>query len=220
MVTNRMGHPRCSSANPNRLEHELRACSMLCSIVFRPFLLGGARHAEFTLLPVVVTGSVRGGGPIRRPTLLPVRRLRWTLRGRRPSRTPPAETTRSFAKQGETRSPLTDSNRRPPLYEEGRCGQVTAVVGWSWRACGLVVSTWAHLSIASWWEDKAGWEARSGSASPSRDRHAVMGAGAPAGANGRLWVSMCQMALARRRARSTWATLGPRCLPRRSFVRW
>jgi hypothetical protein len=75
MVTNRMGHPRCSTANPNRLEHELRACSMLCSIVFRPFLLGGARHAEFTLLPVVVTGSVRGGGPIRRPTLLPVRRL-------------------------------------------------------------------------------------------------------------------------------------------------
>jgi hypothetical protein len=40
----------------------------------------------------------------------------WTLRGRRPSRTPPAETTRTSPEQGRTRSPLTDSNRRPPPY--------------------------------------------------------------------------------------------------------
>jgi RimJ/RimL family protein N-acetyltransferase len=31
-------------------------------------------------------------------------------------------------------------------------------------------------------------------------------------------VSMCQIASASRRARSTWATLAPRCLPMRAFV--
>jgi hypothetical protein len=43
----------------------------------------------------------------------------WTLRGRRRSRTPPAQTTRASAKQGEIRSPLTDSNRLPPPYHGG-----------------------------------------------------------------------------------------------------
>jgi hypothetical protein len=118
-------------------------------------------------------------------------------------------------------SPLTESNRGPLLYEGGPVGQVTVCCGvGSWWSRGMWVSSSAHLSIASWWEDKAGWEARSGSASPSRDRHAVMGAVAPAGAKGRSWVSMCQIASASRRARSTWATLGPRCLPSRARVRW
>src|SRR5438093_11272472 len=45
----------------------------------------------------------------------------WTLRGRRNQRPPPAGTTEPPAEQEETRSPLTDSNRRPPLYEEGPC---------------------------------------------------------------------------------------------------
>ncbi len=31
------------------------------------------------------------------------------------------ERTRTSAKQANTESPLTDSNRRPPLYEEGPC---------------------------------------------------------------------------------------------------
>src|SRR5215207_909717 len=220
MVTNRMGHPRCSSANPNRLEHELRACSMLCSIVFRPFLLGGARHAEFTLLPVVVTGSVRGGGPIRRPTLLPVRRLRWTLRGRRPSRTPPAETTRSFAKQGETRSPLTDSNRRPPLYEEGRCVKSSVVVspsqggrgGGGWRAVLISLSP-PRVGGHGRWECAP-------VAQLLRDRQAARGSVAPLGAKGWLRVSMCQIASVSRRARSICATLAPRCLPMRAFMCW
>src|SRR2546426_5878131 len=38
----------------------------------------------------------------------------WTLRGRRTQRPPPAGTTEPPAEQEETRSPLTDSNRRPP----------------------------------------------------------------------------------------------------------
>src|SRR5205807_328343 len=40
-------------------------------------------------------------------------RPRWTLRGRR-RRATPAETTEPGAEQEETRSHLTDSNRRPP----------------------------------------------------------------------------------------------------------
>jgi Phage integrase family len=40
----------------------------------------------------------------------------WTLRGRRSPRPLPAKTTEARAKQEETRSPLTDSNRRPPPY--------------------------------------------------------------------------------------------------------
>src|SRR5438552_18760672 len=39
----------------------------------------------------------------------------WTLRGRRNQRPPPAGTTEPPAEQEETRSPLTDSNRRPLL---------------------------------------------------------------------------------------------------------
>jgi hypothetical protein len=42
---------------------------------------------------------------------------------------------------------------------------------------------------------------------------------APAGAKGLLVVSMCQIASASRRARSTWATLGPRWRPSRVLVR-
>ena len=42
----------------------------------------------------------------------------WTLRGRRRRRATPAEPTESLAEQEETRSPLTDSNRRPPPYHQ------------------------------------------------------------------------------------------------------
>src|SRR6184192_3414738 len=44
----------------------------------------------------------------------------WTLRGRRNQRPPPAGTTEPPAEQEETRSPLTDSNRRPPPYQTSR----------------------------------------------------------------------------------------------------
>src|SRR5262249_21975738 len=49
--------------------------------------------------------------------------------------------------------------------------------------------------------------------------YAARAALAPAGAKGCSRMSMCQMASARRRAMSTWATLGPRCLPRRRLLR-
>src|SRR6266508_2688876 len=51
-----------------------------------------------------------------------------------------------------------------------------------------------------------------------RDRQAARGSVAPLGAKGWLRLSMCQIASARRRARSIWATLAPRCLPMRAFV--
>ncbi len=50
-------------------------------------------------------------------------------------------------------------------------------------------------------------------------RHAASRCGAPAGANGWLRVSMCQIASASLRAMSTWATLAPRCLPSRRLLR-
>jgi hypothetical protein len=42
----------------------------------------------------------------------------WTLRGRRTQCPPPAQTTATRAEQAKSRSPLTDSNRRPPPYHE------------------------------------------------------------------------------------------------------
>src|SRR6266508_4778601 len=52
------------------------------------------------------------------------------------------------------------------------------------------------------------------------DRQAARGSVAPLGAKGWSRVSMCQIASDSRRARSTWATLAPRCLPIRVFVCW
>src|SRR5438874_863213 len=43
----------------------------------------------------------------------------WTLRGRQRPRPQPRETAKEAAKQEEIRSPLTDSNRRPPPYHGG-----------------------------------------------------------------------------------------------------
>src|SRR6266498_1661598 len=54
----------------------------------------------------------------------------WTLRRRRRRRATPAEPTEPLAEQEETRSPLTDSNRRPPPYHPLR----------SWRTAVSVAS--------------------------------------------------------------------------------
>jgi integrase len=43
----------------------------------------------------------------------------WTPRGRRRPQPPPVKTTGRAARQAKTRSPLTDSNRRPPPYHGG-----------------------------------------------------------------------------------------------------
>jgi hypothetical protein len=118
------------------------------------------------------------------------------------------------------RAPLTNSNRRPPLYEEGPLvkGRLSCVVqsGWVPR---WWVSSWAHLSIASSREDKADWSSLRWRIS-LEDRQAARGSVAPLGAKGCSRVSMCQIASVRRRARSIWATLAPRCLPMRALVRW
>src|SRR6266508_2577832 len=100
-------------------------------------------------------------------------RPRWTLvdAGWTPTSVTAArrgnERTKEAAKQAKSRSPLTDSNRRPPLYEGG-----PGVKWWfpaiaqSGRSRRVRSASSAHLSIASSREDQAGWEARSGSASP------------------------------------------------------
>ena len=68
--------------------------------------------------------------------------------------------------------------------------------------------------------DQVGWEGlRSGGASHSGALYEARDCAAPAGAKGWLVDSMCQIASARRRARSTWATLGPRWRPSRVLVR-
>lgn len=71
---------------------------------------------------------------------------------------------------------------------------------------GRAVRSWlvssAHLSIASLLEDKAGWEVAP-VAHLLGSRQAATGLVAPAGAKGWLRVSMCQIASASRRARST-----------------
>src|SRR4029434_1887561 len=68
-------------------------------------------------------------------------------------------------------------------------------------------------------EDKAGLEFAP-VAHLLKGRQAARGSVAPLGAKGWLRVSMCQIASASRRARSTWATLAPRCLPMRAFICW
>ena len=50
----------------------------------------------------------------------------WTLGGRRKRRSPSTETTESPSEQEISRSPLTDSNRRPPPYHAGTRGAAEA----------------------------------------------------------------------------------------------
>src|SRR5919198_2654660 len=46
---------------------------------------------------------------------------RWTPRGHRSAAPLPVKTTETTAKQDKSRSPLTDSNRRPPPYHRTSC---------------------------------------------------------------------------------------------------
>jgi hypothetical protein len=121
--------------------------------------------------------------------------------------------------QGFSANPLTDSNRRPPLYEEGpwvkwqlSCRPVMA-------GAGVVGGEQCSSLYRLLGEDKAGLELAP-VAHLLKDRQSARGSVAPAGAKGWSRVSMCQIASASRRARSTWATLAPRCLPTRALVRW
>jgi hypothetical protein len=121
---------------------------------------------------------------------------------------------------GLLQSPLTDSNRRPPLYEEGPWVKGAVLVspsqggrcGGGWRA-GLI-------SLSPPGGGGQGGLEFAPVAQLLRDRQAARGSVVPLGAKGWLRVSMCQIASARRRARSIWATLAPRCLPMRAFVCW
>jgi hypothetical protein len=100
---------------------------------------------------------------------------------------------------------------RVSSYEGGRFVNGVGVVGRVLGASGgRWVSSGAHLSIApSLRGDLAKSEGSSGGAA-KMSRQAARRNGAPAGAKGWLVVSMCQIASVRRRARSIWATSGPR----------
>src|SRR5215207_6302501 len=79
----------------------------------------------------------------------------------------PGEATKEPAKQAKSRSPLTDSNRRPPLYEEGPCVKSSVVgIAQSGRALLWWVASRAHLSIASSTGRTRPIGVRSGGASP------------------------------------------------------
>jgi len=91
--------------------------------------------------------------------------------------------------------------------------------GPGWRPGGRSGSR-AHLSIAASRGDQVGWEGlRSGGASQLGALYEARDSAAPAGAKGWLVDSMCQIASASLRARSTWATFGPRWRPSRVLVR-
>src|SRR6266542_3377695 len=116
-------------------------------------------------------------------------------------------------------SPLTDSNRRPPLYEEGpcvKCGVRASPLRAGARVVGVELGSSLYRLLR---EDKADWSSLRWRSS-LKDRQAARGSVAPLGAKGWLRVSMCQIASDSRRARSIWATLAPRCLPMRAFVCW
>src|SRR5207247_6005060 len=84
-------------------------------------------------LPPVATTGLYKGLQVRRTRPSPVghphttRRsraraptsTRWTLRGRRRGGPSPNQKTKHAREQEKTRSPLTDSNRRPPPYHGG-----------------------------------------------------------------------------------------------------
>src|SRR6266545_5952420 len=83
----------------------------------------------------------------------------WTLRGRRKRQPSSTRTTERRAKQEERRSPLTDSNRRPPLYEEGPCVKWRRFVHRPVRADAGVVGGELGSSLYRLLEgeDKADW---------------------------------------------------------------
>src|SRR5919197_3874472 len=91
----------------------------------------------------------------------------WTLRGRRSPQPPLVKTTEVAAKQAKTRSPLTDSNRRPPPYHGGAlptelrgrggdCSQahpiyrVTARLMLVWASVGSAGLETRILSVRPW----------------------------------------------------------------------
>jgi hypothetical protein len=123
--------------------------------------------------------------------------------------------------RGFSRSPLTDSNRRPPLYEEGPCVKLS-VVGRLVRAGVVGVVGVERCSSLYRLLDRGG-QGRWGFAPVAqllKDRQAATGSVAPLGAKRSPRLSMCQIASVSRRARSIWATLAPRCLPIRALVWW
>jgi hypothetical protein len=108
------------------------------------------------------------------------------------------------------------------LYERGlvvKCG-----LWWSGSSCGVVVASGAHLSIASSVGGPGDMGGRLRGRKSEKGRQAARRKAAPpeagVGAKGSLRVSMCQIASVSFLAMSIWATLAPRCLPRRCLLRW
>jgi hypothetical protein len=106
---------------------------------------------------------------------------------------------------GLLQSPLTDSNRRPPLYEEGPCV--------NWRlvhrpVMADAVAVQVGEQCSSLYRLLVGGQGRLEFAPVAhllKDRQAARGSVAPLGAKGSPRLSMCQIASDSRRARSIWA---------------
>ena len=104
------------------------------------------------------------------------------------------------------------------LYEEGPVVKWRSVVRVVLLSRLLVWSD-AHVSMAS----SSGGSGEIGCSLGRKSKKGGQAArrkAAPRGANFSLRESMCQIAWASLRARSTWATLAPRCFPSRRLVRW
>src|SRR5206468_8627938 len=105
---------------------------------------------------------------------------------------------------GPLQSPLTDSNRGPPLYEEGPC------VKW-WlvdRPVRARVAVGGGERCSSLYRLLVRGQGRSGFAPVAhllKGRQAARGSVAPLGAKASLRLSMCQLASEGRRARSVGA---------------
>ena len=118
----------------------------------------------------------------------------------------------------EARALLLLGVRRPLSMKEGGLSSGSGSVGHGPRVSRGVRAGLNSLSPprgrTRWYGSSLRWRIS------VRAVYAARAGVAPAGAKGWLRVSMCQIASARRRAMSTWATLAPRCLPSRALLRW
>jgi hypothetical protein len=103
------------------------------------------------------------------------------------------------------------TGRAPEALDGGGDRRLGAVSEW-------VVASGAHVCIAPWRGDRAKWEGSFRRRNSIESRQAARRKPAPAGANGWLRVSMCQIASVSLRDSSIGATLGPRWRPSRRLV--
>jgi hypothetical protein len=196
--------PRCGSARVSR--HQTSSLLLARSRACPPDHGNGRRHGR--------TPRARNGPDASAPLALRGACCGRAGRVRPASRLAPAPSSNAVVRARPT------DTLGVRLYEGGRvvngvgCSLLGAAGGW-W------VSSGAHVSIAPSGRGdlaKSEWLVRR--CMPEMSRQAARRNGAPAGAKGWFRVSMCQIASVSLRARSIWATLGPRWRPSRRLVCW